>query len=168
MFKRLYPLFEAEGAIGAVSEKSTSVEGTESAPVQTQEEQTPPAEESTPDVTKQESFAKRLKEQTEKELAKARSEWEREAAEKAQAARDEAIAALGHTFPDGRPVRTEAELKQAREEERLWAQYEQRGYDTEIIQELVEGKKFREQYQQTQQTLEQQQRAQEDYQAFLS
>lgn len=72
----LIPLLEAEGEIGAVSEESSSVESTEIAAVQTQEETTTP--ETTEDVSKSASFAKRLSEK----LSEERQKWEKEVSEK--------------------------------------------------------------------------------------
>lgn len=73
MLKRLIPLFETDGEIGAASEESISVEGTEIAAVQTQEPEAKPTE-TTEDVSKSASFAKRLSEE--------KSKWEKETAEK--------------------------------------------------------------------------------------
>ena len=76
MFRRLHPLLDADGEIGAVSDESLSVDSSEIAAEQTQE--TPVEQVTTEDVTKQESFAKRLKES----ISKERENWEKEQAEK--------------------------------------------------------------------------------------
>lgn len=80
MFKIRQPLFNMDGAIGAVSE-SSSVEDVDNTDVEiaSASDETTTASE---DVTKQQSFANRLKEQTDKALSEARSQWEKEQSEK--------------------------------------------------------------------------------------
>ncbi|MEK4191772.1 hypothetical protein NYE59_01670 [Paenibacillus sp. FSL L8-0323] len=80
MFKIRQPLFNMDGAIGAVSE-SSSVEDVDTTDVETASasDDTVTASE---DVTKQQSFANRLKEQTEKAVSEAKSQWEKEQSEK--------------------------------------------------------------------------------------
>lgn len=85
MFKlRLHPLYEIDGDIGgSVNNDSPSVDGEASAsgdgnaPTPELNEQN-----SDGDVSKQESFAKRLKESTDKTLAEERTKWEAEQSEK--------------------------------------------------------------------------------------
>lgn len=72
------PLFNQDGDIGSASE-SSSVEDTATA-VDTETASVTDTNEA--DVTKQQSFAHRLKEQTEKVLAEERSKWEKETSEK--------------------------------------------------------------------------------------
>lgn len=83
MFEWLNPLLIAEGDIGAASEVSTppSVEGEGETPSVDGNAPTPDTK-SADDVSKQESFAKRLKESTDKALADERAKWEKEQSEK--------------------------------------------------------------------------------------
>jgi hypothetical protein len=78
MFKRLHPLYEADGDIGASSEPDLGVETEEN----TAEPQ-PDKETNEPDKIEQsKSFAKRLEERTTAILAEKRAEWEAEQSEK--------------------------------------------------------------------------------------
>jgi hypothetical protein len=72
------PLYNVEGEIGSASE-SSSVEDTATA-VETETASVTDTSEA--DVTKQQSFAHRLKESTEKALAEERAKWEKETSEK--------------------------------------------------------------------------------------
>jgi hypothetical protein len=158
---KLHPLYEADGEIGAVSSESTSVEGAEVAAAQTQEENT-----EAHDVTKQESFAKRLKESTEKALAEERSKWEQEASAKAQAARDAAFAELGYTW-NGKPITTEAEYKKAKEEEAIWNQYQDKNLTEEEVAEILELRRFRQENEPILSKMSQAEQEKAEYQAFI-
>lgn len=85
MFKVRMPFYEMAGEIGSATEQPSVVaEGQESsdegsAPTSVQESSNPSA---TDDVVKQESFAKRLKEEREKILSEERAKWEAEQADK--------------------------------------------------------------------------------------
>jgi hypothetical protein len=97
------------------------------------------------------AFAARLKEATEK--AK-------------QEARDAYIAEQGYVW-NGKPITTEAEYKQALYEKELMERYQSQGLPEDVVQELVESKKFREQYHAQQKTAEQKAATEKMYQEFL-
>lgn len=78
MFKIRQRLFSPDGDIGTASD-SPSVEGVDET---TDTGTASVSEETTEDVTKQQSFAHRLKESTEKALAEERTKWEKETSEK--------------------------------------------------------------------------------------
>lgn len=166
MFKRLIPLLEADGEIGAASEEPTSVESTESAPVQVQEEHTEtPAPEEKPDNPR--SFANRLKEQTEKALAEERAKFEQEREQIAQQARDKAIADLGLEW-NGKPITTEADYRLAKEEEAILKQYEHMDLSDEQLQQILDDRRFRMQAEPKLAEIERQQKFDSDYQAFIA
>lgn len=68
---------------------------------------------------------------------------ERAQQEATQRARDSWIAEQGYTF-NGRPLTTEAEYRQAKEEEALIERYRDRDLPEEVVQELVAGRRDRE------------------------
>lgn len=93
----------------------------------------------------------------------------KEATEKArQEARDSWVAEQGYEWK-GKPIKTEAEYKQALQEQemenKIRAQYS--NVPDEIVNELLEGKRFREQYQTEKQTSEQKAAEQKMYSEFL-
>jgi len=85
-----------------------------------------------------------------------------------QEARDSWIAEQGYEWK-GKPIKTEAEYKQALQEQemenKIRAQYS--NVPDEIVNELLEGKRFREQYQTEKQTSEQKAAEQKMYADFL-
>ena len=87
------------------------------------------------------------------EIITKRIERDRESTTKkaAQAARDALIAENGYSW-NGKPITTEAEYKQALREQELTEQYKAKDLPDDVIQELVESKKFREQYESEKQT----------------
>lgn len=97
-----------------------------------------------------------------------RIERERESTAKrvAQEARDTYIKEQGYTW-QGKPITTEAEYRQALQEQKWMEQYQSHDLPEDVVQELVEGKKFREQYQQEKQTNEQKAKQDADFAAFL-
>lgn len=104
----------------------------------------------------------------EKRLAKERQRHETETKTAAQQARDSWIAEQGYEWK-GKPITTEAEYKQALQEQemenKIRAQYS--NVPDEIVNELLEGKRFREQYQTEKQTAEQKAAEQKMYSDFL-
>ncbi len=118
-----------------------------------------PNGEDTDDVTKQESFAKRLKESTDKAIAAERVKWQKEAEAEKQAARDAYIAEQNYEW-QGKPITTEAEYKQALREKEMMDELSQKDLPEDVVQELVENRKFRE-------TFTEKQRQEQEFQAFL-
>ena len=122
--------------VAAEQETTTEVmteSSTESAGNETSEgvKQTQPAAE----VDKVEkAFAARLQKERQKIEVEAK-----------QRARDEWISEQGYEW-NGKPIATEAEYKEALREKELVEQYQSKGLPEEAVQELVEGKKFREKY----------------------
>lgn len=97
------------------------------------------------------AFAARLKEATEK--AK-------------QEARDEYIASQGYEW-NGKPITTEAEYTQALKEKEIYDKYQAQGLPDEVVNELVESKKFREQFEADKQTKAEQERKTAEYNEFF-
>jgi phytoene/squalene synthetase len=91
---------------------------------------------------------------------------ERTKAEAHQAARDAFIAEQGYEW-NGKPISTEAEYKQALKEQELYQQYQSKELPEEVIQELIEGKRFREQLTQEKQTVAQQRKQEAEYKEFF-
>lgn len=71
---------------------------------------------------------------------------ERARQEAAQQARDAVIADMGYTW-NGKPIQTESEYKQALAEQKLIEQYKDRDLPPEVIQELLESRRDREERQ---------------------
>ena len=104
----------------------------------------------------------------EKRLAKERQRHETETKTAAQQARDSWVAEQGYVWHN-KPISTEAEYKQALKEQELEnkirTQYS--NVPDEVVNELVEGKRFREQYQTEKQTAEQKAAESKMYSDFL-
>lgn len=89
------------------------------------------------------------------------------AVEKAkQEARDSYIADLGYMWND-KPITTEADYKQAMKEKEIWEKYQAQGLPDEVVQELVESKRDREERQAEKQTKAEQDRKNADAQEFF-
>jgi hypothetical protein len=97
-----------------------------------------------------------------------RIERERESTTKkaSQEARDAYIAEQDWSW-NGKKITTEADYKQAKQEEQLWAQYNNRELPEDVIQELVEGKKFREKFAESENEKAERERVNADFQAFV-
>lgn len=139
---RLYPFYDEESEIGASSVEESSVEGEENATSQTEESQSEEGQEGEQeDITQQESFAKRLKESVDKE----KSKWQQDLVRERQAARDAWIAEQGYEW-QGKPITTEAEYRQALKDKQAMDELKDRDLPDEVVQELVENRKFRESF----------------------
>lgn len=68
---------------------------------------------------------------------------ERARQEAAQAARDAVIAEMGYSW-NGKPITTEAEYRQAKAEQELIQKYQDRDLPEEVIKELIENRRDRE------------------------
>lgn len=84
----------------------------------------------------------------------------------AQEARDAYIAEQGYEW-NGKKIANEAEYNQAVKEQELVKQYKDKDLPDDVIQELVEGKKFRDNYTETQKQLDDRVQRETDYQTFL-
>lgn len=91
---------------------------------------------------------------------------ERTRQEAAQAARDAYIAEQGYEW-NGKPITTEAEYKQALKEKEIYEKYQAQGLPDEVVQELIESKRFREQFEKEKQSKTEQERKQAEYIEFL-
>lgn len=91
---------------------------------------------------------------------------ERARQEAAQQARDAVIAEMGMEW-NGNPIKTEDEYKQALAEQKLIEQYKDRDLPPEVIQELVENRKFREEQQREKAEKEVQSKRQEQFEEFF-
>lgn len=91
---------------------------------------------------------------------------ERARQEAAQQARDAVIAEMGMEW-NGKPIKTESEYKQAVAEQKLIEQYKDRDLPPEVIQELVENRKFREEQQREKAEKESQAQRQAQFDEFF-
>ncbi|ULL14353.1 hypothetical protein DVH26_07760 [Paenibacillus sp. H1-7] len=91
---------------------------------------------------------------------------ERARAEAAQQARDAVIADMGMTWND-KPITTESEYKQALAEQDLINKYKDRDLPPEVIQELVESRRDREERQREKAAKEVESKQQDDFDDFF-
>lgn len=96
------------------------------------------------------------------QLAQKGMNYEKAVERARQEARDAVIAEMGYTW-NGKPIQTEAEYKQALEEQRIIEKYKDRDLPEEVIQELIESRRDREERQRKEQ---EQQKEQERLSAF--
>jgi hypothetical protein len=92
---------------------------------------------------------------------------ERARQEAAQQAKDALIADMGYTW-NGKPITTEAEYKQALQEQELINKYKDRDLPEEVIRELVENRRFREEQQRERAEKEEQAKQQAQYNEFFA
>lgn len=83
-----------------------------------------------------------------------------------QQARDSVIAEMGYTWND-KPITTEAEYKQAMMEQKIIEQYKDRDLPPEVIQELMESRRDREERQREKVAQEEQAKKQTEYNEFF-
>jgi hypothetical protein len=83
-----------------------------------------------------------------------------------QEARDSYIAEQGFEW-NGKPITTEAEYKQALQEREWMEQYQNQDLPDEVVQELIEGRKFRESFQEQQKAKEVEQKQQAEAMEFF-
>lgn len=92
---------------------------------------------------------------------------ERARAEAAQQAKDSVIAEMGMTW-NGKPIQTESEYKQALAEQKLIEQYKDRDLPPEVIQELLESRRDREERQREKAAKEEETKIQTTWNEFFS
>lgn len=100
------------------------------------------------------------------ELAQKGMNYEKAVERAKQEARDAYIAEQGYEW-NGKPITTESEYREALREQELLQQYQSYDVPEEVIQELVENKKFREKYETEQQRVEREKAQERDFQNFL-
>lgn len=83
-----------------------------------------------------------------------------------QESRDSYIAEQGYVWND-KPITTEAEYKQALKEQELYQKYQEQGLPDEVINELLESKKFRQQFESERQTKSDQEKKNSEYTEFF-
>jgi predicted Zn-dependent protease len=83
-----------------------------------------------------------------------------------QAARDAYIAEQGYEW-NGKPITTEADYKQALKEQEIYQKLQAQSLPEEVIQEIIEGRKFREELTQEKQTVAQRQKQEAEYKEFF-
>lgn len=108
----------------------------------------------------------RLDREQAKELAQKGMNYEKAVERAKQEARDAYIAEQGYEW-NGKPINSESEYREALREQELMEQYQQRDVPDEVIQELIENKKFRERYETEQTIKERESQQQRDFQDFL-
>jgi hypothetical protein len=100
------------------------------------------------------------------ELAQKGMNYDKAVERAKQEALDTYIAEQGYTW-NGKPITTKAEYDQALKEQELTEKYKSQDLPDEVIQELVENKKFRDQYEQDRKQSEERAKVESDFQAFL-
>jgi len=100
------------------------------------------------------------------ELAQKGMNYEKAVERAKQEARDAYIAEQGYEW-NGRQITTETEYRQALREQEMIEQYQQKDIPEEVIQELIENKKFRETYETQQRQSQEQIQKEQDYRTFL-
>lgn len=102
------------------------------------------------------------------EIVQKRLERDRESTSKkaAQEARDAYIAEQGYEW-NGKKITTEAEYKQAIFEQDLMKKYQDQGLPDDVVQELVESKKFRENYESERKQSAEKAKQEAEFKAFL-
>lgn len=108
----------------------------------------------------------RLDKEKARELAQKGMNYEKAVERAKQEARDAYIAEQGYEW-NGKPITTEADYQQALREQQLIEQYQQRDLPDEVIQELIENRKFRENYEKQQQEIQLKTQREIDFQNFL-
>jgi hypothetical protein len=108
----------------------------------------------------------RLDREKARELAQKGMNYEKAVERAKQEARDAYIAEQGYEW-NGRAITTESEYREALREQELVQQYQNYDVPEEVIQELVENKKFREKYETEQQKVEREKAQERDFQVFL-
>ncbi|OUS72985.1 hypothetical protein B1748_23540 [Paenibacillus sp. MY03] len=102
------------------------------------------------------------------EIVQKRLDRDRESVSKkaAQEARDAYIAEQNYEW-QGKPIKTEAEYKQALTEKALIEKYQEQGLPDEFVNEMVENKRFRQEYENDRKKTESEQKQQAEFKAFL-
>jgi hypothetical protein len=108
----------------------------------------------------------RLDKEKARELAQKGMNYEKAVERAKQEARDSYIAEQGYEW-NGRSITTESEYREAVREQELLQQYQSYDVPEEIVQELIENKKFREKYETEQHRAEREKAQEQDFQSFL-
>jgi hypothetical protein len=91
---------------------------------------------------------------------------ERAKVEAHQAARDSYIAEQGYEWM-GKQITTEAQYKQALQEKEIYDKLQSQQLPDEVVQEIIEGRRFREELTQEKQTVAQQRKQEAEYKEFF-
>jgi hypothetical protein len=108
----------------------------------------------------------RLDKERAAELAQKGMNYDKAVERAKQEARDTYIAEQGYEW-NGKPIATEAEYKRALKEKEMYENLQSKDLPDEVIQELIEGRNFREQSQAERKSSEEKVKQEADYQAFL-
>ncbi|WP_368658672.1 hypothetical protein AB3Z07_05075 [Metabacillus halosaccharovorans] len=84
-----------------------------------------------------------------------------------QESRDAVIAEQGYEW-NGKPITTEAEYKQALQEKELMDKYQNQNLPDDVIQELIENRKFRNQYESDKQAKSEEEKQNVEFNDFFS
>ena len=114
------------------------------------------------DITQTQAFARRLAE----EKAKFEEEKQRISEEVRQQAIDEHIASQGYTF-NGKPITTEEEYLEALEAQEIAEQYDGE-IDEETLEEIIEGRKARQELERIQNELSEQEMSIQEFQELVN
>jgi hypothetical protein len=101
-----------------------------------------------------------------KELAQKGMNYEKAVERARQEARDSYISEQGYEW-NGKAITTESDYQQALKEKEMIEQYQQKDLPDEVIQELVENRKFRENYEKQQNEIQTKTQRDRDFQNFL-
>lgn len=99
------------------------------------------------------------------ELAQKGMNYEKAVERAKQEALDSYIAEQGYEW-NGQPITTYEQYQQALKEQELIEQYQDADLPDEVIQELIENRKFREQYMAQQEQIQQEQKQQQEFVEF--
>ena len=100
------------------------------------------------------------------ELAQKGMNYEKAIERARQEARDSYISEQGYEW-NGKPITTEADYYQALREQEMMEEYQEKDIPEEVIQELIENKKFRETYETQQKQTQEQFKKEQEYKMFL-
>lgn len=107
-----------------------------------------------------------LDEENAKELAQKGLNYDKAIERAKQDSRDAYIAEQNYEW-NGKPITTEAEYKQALQEKELMDKYKDQNLPDDVISELIENRKFREQYKSKEQEQQEKAKQEQDFQEFL-
>ncbi|WP_243299136.1 hypothetical protein [Bacillus litorisediminis] len=148
------------------SAEEVEVEETE-APPQAEEQPTQEEIQALKLKVKYNSQELELDEEKARELAQKGLNYEKAVERAKQEARDQWVAEQGFTW-NGKPITTEAEYKQALMEQELMQKYQNQNLPEDVVKELIENRKFREQYEADRKAKEQQEKSNAEFQDFFA
>ena len=137
-------------------------------------QETPSQETVTPEIVSDNDYLEikynkeqiRIDREQAKELAQKGMNYEKAIERARQEARDSYISEQGYEW-NGKAITTESDYQQALKEKEMIEQYQQKDLPDEVIQELVENRKFRENYEKQQNEIQTKTQRDRDFQNLL-